>query len=82
MTTANTQHTLDEALAAARQLSPEDRARLAAHLPPELAAALEDPRSGSITAGPWDLFMALVQVFREDGPDAPSITEELLASRR
>lgn len=75
--------TLDQVLTLARRLRPADQVRLVAHLTPALAAASRETQPGA-TSGedPWETLAQLREAFRAQGPVTPSVTEELLASRR
>jgi hypothetical protein len=74
---------LDRVLELARQLPPVDQARLVARLTPSIAAALEDTRPISRPSDdPWGIIARLQEEFHALGPVSPSVTEELIASRR
>ena len=69
--------TLDEVQALADQLSADEQAQLIAYLAHRRAPAAL-PQSG-----PWaDLFRIMDEIAANTAPDAPSITEELITSRR
>lgn len=75
--------TLADVLFLARRLRPADQARLVAQLTPMIASALEG--GGTLLSSPddpWERLAQLREEFREQGPVTPSVTDELLASRR
>jgi hypothetical protein len=74
---------LADVLLLARRLHPTDQSRLVAHLAPAIAAALDEATTPSASAeDPRATLAQLREAFRAEGPIAPSITDELLASRR
>ena len=75
--------TLEEVLRLARRLPPADQARLVARLTPALAVAPTEVALATGTADdPWVTLARLREEFRALGSVSPSVTEELLASRR
>ena len=75
--------TLEHVLSLARRLPPADQARLVAHLTPAIAAALADvPPPTDRAEDAWTTLARVREEFRALGPVSPSVTEELLASRR
>ncbi len=75
--------TLEQVLRLARRLPPADQARLVAHLTPALAVAPAEAAPATGTADdPWVTLARLREESRALGPVSPSVTEELLASRR
>ena len=83
MATTNSHPSLDEVLEFARHLSPVDQARLVARLIPHLVEAL-DPASRKVPveADPRERLAQIREAFRAQGPIAPSMAEDLAASRR
>lgn len=78
-----TRPTLADVLLLARRLRPADQARLVAHLTPTIAAALDDAGTAlPSNSDPWEELAQLREAFRAQGPVTPSVTDELLASRR
>lgn len=71
--------TLDQALALARRLSPQDRATLIARLASELATPDAEPPAANDA---WSRLDAFWQDIEALGPAAPSATAQLLADRR
>jgi hypothetical protein len=75
--------TLEQVLGLARRLPPAEQARLVAQLTPTIAAALADAaRHDRPMADPWATLARLREELRALGPVSPSVTEELIASRR
>ncbi len=75
--------TLDQTLALARRLSPQDRAALITRLVQELVTPAEPAyATESDTATPWQRLATLRAHFATLGPVSPTAGEQLEADRR